>query len=125
MHLHGTCPESGGGVKQKVVGTFVVLKNGSAIDIERQVTTIPGRSYTLKWTAFTGHWDNRQDWRMFLSGGLAVQKRTDSQDATLKVEFGDLSKEYTVAATSAKCRLTQCDVFILYYSNIEHVVASA
>ena len=107
MHLHGHCYETGGGVMQKVVGIFVVLKNGSAIDVERQVTTIPGRSYTLKWTAFTGHWDNRQDWRKVLLvflwlGGLAVQKgRTDSQDATLKVEFGDLSKEYKIAAISA------------------------
>lgn len=58
MHLHGSCPDTGGGAQQ-------------------QVKTTPGRSYTLKWTAFTGFWDHRQD-------------------AELQVKFGDFEKTYKV-----------------------------
>eukprot|EP00438_Fugacium_kawagutii_P010730 Skav213181 [mRNA] locus=scaffold11:227492:229143:- [translate_table: standard] len=41
MHLHGWCPDTSGGVEQ-------------------EVKTVPGRSYTLKWLAYSGHWDGKK-----------------------------------------------------------------
>eukprot|EP00435_Cladocopium_sp_Y103_P042125 s358_g11.t1 len=58
MHLHGWCYETGGGVQQ-------------------EITTSPGRSYTLKWSAYSGHWDGKQE-------------------VEFTVNFGDFTKTFKI-----------------------------
>eukprot|EP00439_Symbiodinium_sp_Y106_P079846 s43_g18.t1 len=61
MHLHGSCDSTGGGMVQ-------------------EVTTIPGRSYTIKWEPLTGPWDGARS----------------SKEADVKIIFGDLDKTLKV-----------------------------
>lgn len=58
MHLHGHCYQTAGGVQQ-------------------EITTQPGRSYTLKWSAFSGHWDGKKE-------------------VKFTVNFGDFTKTYKI-----------------------------
>eukprot|EP00434_Breviolum_minutum_P012995 symbB.v1.2.011455.t1/scaffold713.1/size170176/4 len=61
MHLHGWCFQTAGGIQQ-------------------EVPTIPDRSYTLKWLAYTGHWDGKKEVEM-------------------TVNFGDFTKTYKIDKT--------------------------
>lgn len=84
MHLHGWCPQTSGGVQQEVGNGGKGLQDVAPRDCTKEgtkegtggsrrgrtceVKTAPGRSYTLKWTAYSGHWDGkkaREHWRTF------------------------------------------------------------
>lgn len=93
MHLHGWCYKTAGGVSQ-------------------EITTEPGRTYTLKWSAYSGHWDGRKEVEHTVSFGdfkktYKIDKSKKGPAITSSNQVLDPEKyEETVTASKGKTLLS-------------------